>query len=70
MMFNLRKEKQQNHNLGKYPSVDMLHNALRHLENKDYNGAYSKICWALMKAGVQLRQNELENFNKIREVEE
>ena len=61
-MFKKKKDKIYS----EYPCSVFLHNALRFItEGKPYI-AYEEICWALLRAGGELSNQEKELFEKIK----
>ncbi len=52
---------------GQYPCSCFLHNALRFISEGKPDVAYEEICWALMKSGEELCQEEKMIFEKLRE---
>ena len=51
--------------LAEYPCEDYLHNALRFLANGNTDSAYTEICYAMMKAGAELREEEKRKFDQL-----
>ena len=50
---------------GNYPCNVYLHNALRFIEQGEYDTAYSEICWALSKAGDELNDDEIRKWKRF-----
>lgn len=50
---------------GNYPCNAYLHNALRFIEQGEYDTAYSEICWALSKAGDELTLREKSRWLRV-----
>ena len=61
MKSKLKKEK----SFAKYPCEDYLHNALRLLDKGCTDSAYTEICYALIKAGAELREEEKKKFDQL-----
>ncbi len=61
---NLKKRRKKN-KLAEYPCEDYLHNALRFLANGNTDSAYTEICFAMMKAGAELREEEKGKFDQL-----
>lgn len=61
---NLKKRRKKN-KLSEYPCEDYLHNALRFLANGNTDSAYTEICFAMMKAGAELREEEKRKFDQL-----
>lgn len=57
MIFKKREAK-----LSKYPCDVHLSNALRFITEKEYDGAYSEICWAIKKSGGELTKEQLQRL--------
>lgn len=51
--------------LNQYPCNVYLQNALRFIVNKEYNTAYSEICWAIIKSGGKLTEEQEKIFKDI-----
>lgn len=62
--------KRKDRKFGVYPCSVYLHNALKFIENCDFDAAYEEICWALLKAGDTLSGEEEWRFRKIQEIRE
>lgn len=60
LKFNRHKKK-----YGNYPCNVFLHNALRFIEQGEYDEAYSEICWALSKAGDELNDDEIKKWKRF-----
>ena len=65
MMFFNRK-KRNDRVFSQYPCSSFLHNALRFISEGKVDIAYEEICWALMKGGEELSQEEKTIFEKLR----
>ncbi len=57
--------KRKNNKLNQYPCNCYLQNALYFIENKEYNEAYSEICWAIIKSGDKLTEEQENRFKDI-----
>lgn len=64
---NLAKEFERNRKFSEYPCEYYLHNALEYLKTEENCGAYMEICWALIKSGAGLREDEKRIFEKYQE---
>lgn len=51
--------------LNQYPCNIYLQNALRFIAKKQYDVAYSEICYAIMKSGVRLTKEQDETLTRI-----
>lgn len=47
-----------------YPCDVYLHNALRFIKDGKPDVAYEEICWAIVKSGGELSDEEKEGFNR------
>lgn len=63
MFFN--REKRRNKVYSQYPCSCYLHNALRFISEGKTDVAYEEICWALVKAGEELSQEEKVMFGTL-----
>lgn len=57
----------RNKRFSRYPCEDYLHNALKYLQDGANCDAYTEICWALIKSGAELKEDEREIFEKYQE---
>ncbi|MBQ7347777.1 MAG: hypothetical protein IJW55_07455 [Clostridia bacterium] len=64
MFFN--RKKRNDKVFSQYPCSCFLHNALRFISEGKADIAYEEICWALMKGGEELFQEEKTRFEKLR----
>lgn len=55
--------------LRQYPCDDFLRSALHFIEIGKPNDAYTEICWAIMKSGGELFDNETRIFKAIQNKE-
>nr|DAH86710.1 MAG TPA: CRM1 / Exportin repeat 3 [Caudoviricetes sp.] len=51
--------------LNKYPCSVYLQNALRFITEKEYDTAYSEVCWAIIKSGGKLTEEQEKIFKNI-----
>ena len=51
--------------LRRYPCDAYLRNALQFIENGKPDNAYTEICWAIMKSGGKLTDEEKKKFNEL-----
>ena len=51
--------------LNQYPCSVYLQNALRFITEKEYDTAYSEICWAIIKSGGKLTEEQEKTFKNI-----
>lgn len=51
--------------LNQYPCNVYLQNALRFIVNKENDEAYSEICWAIIKSGGRLTEEQEKIFKDI-----
>lgn len=63
----LLKESERDKNFSQYPCEHYLHNALKLLQNEKNCEAYTEICWALIKSGAGLREEEKKFFEEYQE---
>ena len=56
-----RKDDKDN-KLNQYPCNVYLQNALRFITEKEYDTAYSEICWAIIKSGGNLTEEQEKIF--------
>lgn len=61
---NLLKKLKSNKKFSQYPCEDYRHNSLRFLQDGANCGAYTEICWALIKSGAELNEEEKKIFEK------
>ena len=54
-----------NNKINSYPCSDYLHNALRFIEQGNADVAYDEICYAIIKSGGKLTENEEEYRKKV-----
>lgn len=59
------KKRRRNAIFAQYPAEDFLHNALRFMADNNYDEAYSEVCYALCKAGAELRKDEAIRFREL-----
>lgn len=59
------KKRRRNAIFAQYPAEDFLHNALRFMVNNNYDEAYTEVCYALCKAGAELRKDEAIRFREL-----
>lgn len=64
---NLLKKLKRNKKFSQYPCEDYLHNALRFLQGGANCGAYTAICWALIKSGAELNEEEKKVFERYQD---
>lgn len=57
--------KRKDNKLNQYPCDVYLCNALRFIEDKKYDTAYSEICWAIIKSGGKLTEKQEKIFKNI-----
>ena len=57
----------RNKKFSQYPCEDYLHHALKYLQDGANCGAYTEICWALIKSGAELKEEERKIFEKYKE---
>ena len=57
--------KRENNKLNQYPCNVYLQNALRFITEKEYDTAYSEICWAIIKSGGKLTEEQEKIFKDI-----
>lgn len=57
--------KRKDNELNKYPCSVYLQNALRFITEKEYDTAYSEICWAIIKSGGKLTEEQEKIFKNI-----
>ena len=57
--------KRKDNKLNQYPCNVYLQNALYFIENKEYDIAYSEICWAIIKSGGKLTEKQENIFRDI-----
>ena len=63
-MFGRRKKK--DNALAQYPCSVFLHNALRCLQGCRYDVAYEEICYAIVRSGGKLTDEERECFEAVK----
>lgn len=51
--------------LRQYPCDAYLHSAIYFINKKDYDTAYREICYAIMKSGGELSENEMKKFKEL-----
>lgn len=49
-----------------YPADYFIHNSLRFIYDNNMNDAYEEVCFAILKSGGELSDEEESYFNKIR----
>ena len=57
--------KRKDNKLKQYPCDVYLQNALRFITEKKYDTAYSEICWAIIKSGGKLTEEQEKIFKNI-----
>ena len=57
--------KRKDNKLKQYPCNVYLQNALRFIAEKEYDTAYSEICWAIIKSDGKLTEEQEKIFKKI-----
>lgn len=62
-------KKQKDDRLNKYPCNVYLQNALRAILEKKYDFAYSEICWAIIKSGEELTEEQEKYFTELQKME-
>lgn len=55
--------------LGKYPCDSYLRNALHFIANGEQESAYEEICYAIIRSGGELSDEERRRFEMLRQVE-
>lgn len=60
--------KRKDKKLSQYPCNIYLQNALQFIEDGRSDKAYTEICWAIIKSGVKLTEEQEEIFKNINEV--
>ena len=57
--------KRKDNKLNQYPCNVYLQNALRFITEKEYDTAYTEICWVIIKSGGKLTKEQEKIFKKI-----
>ena len=57
--------KRKDNKLNQYPCNVYLQNALQFIEAREYVTAYSEICWAIIKSGGKLTEEQEKIFKNI-----
>lgn len=65
MIFKKRKDD----GLNKYPCNIYLRNALKAIKEKEYDFAYSEICWAIIKSGGKLTEEQEKHLKELQKME-
>lgn len=58
-------KKRKDDRLNKYSCNIYLQNALKAIVEKEYDFAYSEICWAIIKSGGELTEKQEKTFKRI-----
>lgn len=64
--FHKRIRKIDNKRLTEYPADYFIHNSLRFIHDNNMNAAYEEVCFAILKSGGELSDEEEKYLNKIR----
>lgn len=64
-MLKLRRKLKNRYS--EYPCDMFLHNALRFIQNGKSEVAYEEICWAIIKSGGELTEEERKYFPPTKE---